>query len=226
MSFAVVLQGMYSRSSLLVCFCWFSTLCKAQSFDVSQIPLRDESPFYELVVNADGVTKQQLFSAARMTMIKLYKDAKEVIQSEDKQTGEIIGKGYSTFSINDTSYIAGSKTYMFKDYRMWFIVSLTVKDERYRIQIFEHGFDQKTRVVLKLATSQTDWTGTTLPYSEYANCISKVDTSKKKVEKELHEYSVLSCMRVIESMHHSSINNIELFISQMENNIKMVKEDW
>ena len=49
--------------------------------------------YSEVVTLKDTVSKNELFSRAKTCFVHLFKNSKEVIQNEDKEAGNIIGKG-------------------------------------------------------------------------------------------------------------------------------------
>lgn len=88
---------------------------------------------YSSIVEVTGQNKEQLFSKARQWVTDKFKDAKQVIQISDLQTGEIAGGGnfdatyyYKNFG-NDDPRIAN---YQFR-------FGIYVKDGRYKFEFYD-----------------------------------------------------------------------------------------
>jgi hypothetical protein len=96
---------------------------------INNIPIVDDEIFYEVVKNVEGQSKNDLYKKAKLAFVELFKDSKSVIQLDDREGGEIIGKGISYFYFKN----------LMMDVRntMEFTMSITVKDNKYRIQIYD-----------------------------------------------------------------------------------------
>jgi hypothetical protein len=87
---------------------------------------------YSAVVYMDSsVTKDAIYSAARAWFVDNFKDAKEVLQVQDKEAGELVGKGYINIPSNRFGYIAIGVGIV------WFNVTLYAKEGRYKYIISE-----------------------------------------------------------------------------------------
>lgn len=82
---------------------------------------------YQGVQRVDGVSKDELYIRAREWFAKTFVSAQAVIQMDDKEAGKIIGKGVarSSFVMLLTPV----------SYTLYYTVSITVKDGRYRYEI-------------------------------------------------------------------------------------------
>lgn len=99
-----------------------------EDVDVTElIKLVDGDIFYELVFDLHNTDKEKIFNAAKLAIIKMYVDAKEVIQDENRESGILICKGISTdvVEVDHTSYNA---TY-------YNVVEITIKDNKCRVRI-------------------------------------------------------------------------------------------
>lgn len=99
-----------------------------EDVDVTElIKLADGDIFYELVFDLHNTEKEKIFNAAKLAIIKMYVDAKEVIQDENRESGIIICKGISTdiVEVDRTSYNA---TY-------YNVVEIAIKDNKCRVRI-------------------------------------------------------------------------------------------
>lgn len=92
-------------------------------------PEKDGKVSYSEIVSVDSsVTKNDLFIAARKWFANTYKSANDVIQMQDKEAGEIIGKGIvkTIYKIPLNPSVVVS---------VYHTVSITVKDGRYKYEI-------------------------------------------------------------------------------------------
>lgn len=97
------------------------------------LPMKDDKIFYEQVDSAAGVGKDQLFTRAKLWMANAFESAKNVIQMDDKEAGMLVGKGY--FNIHSTGIASAT----------WpcnFTISLTAKDGRYRVQLYNFNYGE------------------------------------------------------------------------------------
>jgi len=93
-----------------------------------ELPLQDSSIVYEEVIAADSVTKNQLFDNIKLWFANSFQSSNEVIQSSDKESGYIIGKGSQVL----TPSIAGSAIYYLK-----FSIRVDVKDNKFRFRLYD-----------------------------------------------------------------------------------------
>jgi hypothetical protein len=92
------------------------------------MPMRNGLVVYTNVIKVDGVTKDQLYNRAKIFFVKNYKSANDVIQLDDKETGQIVGKGIIKV-IHNTELIGGPFEAKFSH-----TLSVTVKDGRYKYE--------------------------------------------------------------------------------------------
>lgn len=100
------------------------------------IPFKDGSPHIERIVQLDSTyTKEMLYSNAKRWFAQVFNDANHVIQVDDRQGGEIIGKGY----------LAISWKYIFPEtHNQKFTISINVKDGKYRYKIYDVSYPELT----------------------------------------------------------------------------------
>lgn len=100
-----------------------AVICSISAF--SQMPIDTVSNKYQYreVVTVNGVTKDQLFDKARQWFVSNYKDASEVLQVQDKESGTLVGKGL--FTVN---FQGGQR-------KVFHTVSIDCKDGKYRVTI-------------------------------------------------------------------------------------------
>jgi hypothetical protein len=94
------------------------------------IPTKDGNAFYEKVDSVFGKTKDQIYQAAKKTISDVFGNAKAVIEIDDKEAAQIIGKG--TFDINHKIQMGVNETTTIK-----FTLNVQGKDGRYRIQMYD-----------------------------------------------------------------------------------------
>lgn len=92
------------------------------------LPIKDGKVNYTSVVSVDSASKDQLYTRAKRWFAEAFKSAQDVIQLDDKESGEIIGKGayqtsyQATFAMSLTTWVN-------------FKVNISVKDEKYKYEI-------------------------------------------------------------------------------------------
>jgi hypothetical protein len=84
------------------------------------LPIQDGVVTYTNVIQVEGNNKEQLYERAKNWFVIMYKSSKDVIQLDDKENGNIIGKG--NFRI----------VYYERDPIINHTISLSVKDGRYK----------------------------------------------------------------------------------------------
>jgi hypothetical protein len=87
---------------------------------------------YEGVVELQGKTKDQLYKNVRKWFVDVFKSSKDVIQSEDKEGGQIIGKGWfnTTVGKNGAFSIATK-------YKVDVSIQIDCRDGKYRYRIYD-----------------------------------------------------------------------------------------
>lgn len=93
------------------------------------MPLVDSLVVYSDVVNVDSAGKVELYERAKRFFVINYKSANDVIQLDDKENGEITGKG--GFKVTYNQGIAGHQPT-----NVSHIISIAVKDGRYKYTIY------------------------------------------------------------------------------------------
>lgn len=89
----------------------------------SQVPVKDGKGFYEVIDSSVKGTTQQLQVKAKMWMANAFKDSKEVIQLDDKDAGEVLGKG---------NFLLGAW-----GARCRFTIKISTRDNKYRCQVYD-----------------------------------------------------------------------------------------
>lgn len=92
------------------------------------VPLKDNSIFYERIIDSLGGQSQELiFNNSLKWMADSFVDSKEVIQIKDKEAGSIVGTGVFDMKIPG---------FMGPTYRVSFRVELTARDSKSRIRFY------------------------------------------------------------------------------------------
>ncbi len=92
------------------------------------LPMKDGKVNYTDIVMIDSMDKSKLYNKAKKWFIDQYKSAKDVIQLDDKENGEVIGKGFfetewqtSIMSVQNVS--------------VWHTVKVYMKDNKFKYEI-------------------------------------------------------------------------------------------
>ena len=93
---------------------------------------QDVTPLtYSEVIQVDGVSKDELFSRAKLFFVNTYNNATKVIQNEDKDAGIIAGKAITSDNIIIGKFSGSGAT----DAPATYTITLAVKDGRYKYTI-------------------------------------------------------------------------------------------
>lgn len=118
------------KKLIFITFLINTTIIYAQKKDTIglNLPIINDRLVYEQVIDVPDKTKSQLFSNAKVWMANTFVSSKDVIQSEDKEAGNIIGKGFTKV------YFKSMVTIERNDY---FTIQIDVKDNKYRYKIHD-----------------------------------------------------------------------------------------
>jgi|ERR1035437_1440900 hypothetical protein len=115
---------------LLILFTPFFTYAQQ---DTVILPLKNGNIIYEKIVS-DSLSKKENYDNSKRAFVNIFKSAKDVIQMDDKENGEIIGKGITTYnwriSFEDKQHPIDSFSQAIK-----FTIDVTSKDNKYRVKI-------------------------------------------------------------------------------------------
>lgn len=105
----------------------FQSLAQDYNFDYLYLPVNNGILRYEDVIEAPGLSSNQLYQNAKLWFLNTFKSSKDVITFEDPQLGIISGNGlftiYSDF-LNSTI-----------DRNVYFTVKIEVKENKFRYTI-------------------------------------------------------------------------------------------
>lgn len=83
---------------------------------------------FSKVVQAEGMTKDALYSSIHDWFIANYKSANDVMVTSDKEGGLIVGKGVIIYDYGKTTYSC------YKGY-IKYTIRVTIKDNRYKVEL-------------------------------------------------------------------------------------------
>ncbi len=107
---------------------WFSPLLVILSC-AGQMPLPQNEVVYQEVIEISGKTKEELYENSLKWMAEIFNSSKAVIQYQNKDNGEIIGKGILPVK------------YTFAPVNTNFTLIIEIKDEKIRMTFKDMGFD-------------------------------------------------------------------------------------
>lgn len=142
---------------------------------------------YQGVVQAEGISKNDLYLSAKEWFVKTFKSANHVIQMDDKESGKIIGKGISKSSYN---YLMHTVLYDLN-----YTVSITVKDGRFRYEIGDMSVKSEGGIGVTVDEAYRIYRNKSSGYALYKRIIPFVETNSDTLVKSIKE-----------SLMHNSIN--------------------
>lgn len=91
---------------------------------------------YQEVVALDSLSKEAIYNRAKRMFVTLFKDSRNVLELDDKESGSLIGNG-NTDVYYHTGYLNVNAHATF-----WFTIEIDIKDGRYRLTLnnFENEF--------------------------------------------------------------------------------------
>lgn len=112
-----------------------------------ELPVQDGKIIYTDVLQVEGSAAADLFARAKRWYVKEYRNANEVIQMEDPERGEIIGKGI--FKV----------VYFSRQPNIRHTVTIQVKDGRYRYEISNFSYRDIQGDAFALENFPRSWAG-------------------------------------------------------------------
>ena len=120
---------------ILIVVLFFSSNLHAQNKDTIglNMPFKDGKLMYEGVIEQPGKSKIDLYNNAKQWFVDYFKSSKDIIQSEDKEQGRIVGKGVILVYANPK----------FEPYKVDVTVQVDSKENKYRYRFYNFSFTQK-----------------------------------------------------------------------------------
>lgn len=144
------------------------------------MPVKDESIFYTEVVQLDSsATKDELYKRAKRFFFDTYKSGKEVIQLDDKENGEVDGKG-NLLVLWKYSALAGPTSVRISE-----MVKIFVKDGRYKYEVSDFRISVQNQPDMQLETFLADRVDNKrkfIPVADHA-VLSLIDALKAEMNK-------------------------------------------
>jgi|GEM_PF-3150074 len=94
------------------------------------LPLKNGRVVYQETVRLEQLSKEEIFRRARRWWVNNYRSAKDVFQLVDKETGEIVGKGYGTV------YKGYLKSKVLAPHDIYHVISVDVKPGEYTMTVY------------------------------------------------------------------------------------------
>ncbi|MFZ1806390.1 MAG: DUF4468 domain-containing protein [Cyclobacteriaceae bacterium] len=135
------------------------------------LPLEGGMVTYSDVVSVDQASADELYLRAKKWFVNTYKSANDVIQLDDKESGEIIGKG--NFGI----------VYYSRDPSIKHTVSIAVKEGRYKYNITDLVYSDKQGDNFPIEQFPNGWAGKKKLYSSIDTNVSAIVLSIEKAMK-------------------------------------------
>lgn len=108
--------------------------CQNEGCSEVTIPQTAEGDYqFQQVIEVAGATEGELYSKAKVMFAELFKDASEVIQSDDATSYTIVGKAWSLIDLG-----LGSA-------ELWYTIKVEAKPERYRYTIYDMIYDGSSK---------------------------------------------------------------------------------
>lgn len=94
---------------------------------IDSLKIIEDDFVFENVINIDGLSKDQIFVKLRSLFVEIFKDSKNVLEINDKELGQLMGKGrmkyyHSNLIANNVNYVN-------------FTINIMVKDGRFKYRI-------------------------------------------------------------------------------------------
>ncbi|WP_346236705.1 DUF4468 domain-containing protein [Niabella insulamsoli] len=172
----------------------------------TKVEIKSGSPFYEEVVQLDSsITKESLYKSAKMSFVKVFKNAKYVTQVDDKELGKLAAKGVLTF--NYGSYMnVGNHTEVIQ-----FTIDITMKDNgRFRIRVFDFANRTPSNNYIPIS-ERFGYVGNGLnnKHASFTQMIVLADSGKKYASEALNNFH----------------NEVQALINSIKNNMTVTADD-
>jgi hypothetical protein len=95
-------------------------------------PIKGGKVVYESIADVKGIKKEMLYAASKKWISDSFTHSKAVTESEDIETGQIIGKGTANVTTKSNSWMLAGYLY-----KLEFNIQINCKDDKYRIRIYD-----------------------------------------------------------------------------------------
>lgn len=93
-------------------------------------PYEDGEIIYTKITQVDSIGKDELFNRAKRWIADSFNSAKDVIQHENKENGEIICKGFFTTNWQINSMYS-------QEVNVWHTLRIQLKDNRTKVELYD-----------------------------------------------------------------------------------------
>lgn len=139
------------RKIILILFVLMSSKLFAQVDSVTfNLPLENGSVHYSKIILIDSTLKYELFDRSKLWVAENYKSAKDVIQYESKDAGEILCKGLFNVVFVGKRMLGQSLKYV-----TYCAVKLSVKDNKAKIEVYDIRYEYDYYISNTLYTSKS-----------------------------------------------------------------------
>lgn len=106
---------------------------------------------FSKVIEVENMDKQSIYLSLRNWISTYYRDSKEVIQMDDRESGIIVGKAIFIFPVKRVAYLA-------YEGNIWYTIKLLTKDGRFKVEVsnFIHENDPGNAKNCRLGLITTD----------------------------------------------------------------------
>lgn len=109
---------------------FFSALTALSQTDSTILLYRDAQIVYEHTATIRHTSKEVLYSGAKKWLADSFKSAKSVIQTDDKESGQIVGMGVTNVSGKlNWAFVFSSE--------LAFNILINIKEDKYRIRFYD-----------------------------------------------------------------------------------------
>ena len=135
------------KTYILIFVLFITTQIFAQDQLLNILPLKDGKVTYSGVVQMLGVSKDEIYKRVKLWFLDNYNSSKDVIQIDDKENGEVIGKGCFKALWKARFYTAQSVN-------VWKTIKIQIKDDRFKYEI--SNFKMRNYYLFSQNASLTD----------------------------------------------------------------------
>jgi len=135
------------------------------------LPLENGVVTYTAVIQVDSSDKNTLYIRAKKWFVETYNSARDVIQLDDKENGEITGKG--NFKIS----------YYTRDPYISHTVSIFVKDGRYKYVVTGFSYSDNQNEKFAIEEFPKSWAGKKKLYTKVDEGVKEIIASIEKFMK-------------------------------------------
>jgi hypothetical protein len=135
-----------------------------------ELPYKNDKIFFETIVQVPAITQAVIYTASKKWIAESFQSGKSVIQTEDKEAGQIVGRAYTTVHAPGGGIYFGLITLQFN-------IQIDCKNEKYRIRFYDI---KKSDAAISLFGYTS--TESNIPLEEWDK-LQKSNNNQKRVEK-------------------------------------------